>query len=254
MATTVSGIGSNEITSSDVAFAHKWLSRVQHDFPQASEVLLTVYFESEADPSADAIAEALNCSLDAAEAWRRYLQASLISPGHYLPLFESEDVLVAARMQHRSYSDEVHQVATRIADLSTQIHRDLSYKHSLTDEHELQTWEDKITALDTERLTSQRRQQDLDAARPMVEQAQRDAQAQVEAAQEGLQQARIESLQQVEAEWLRETVEALAPALEVLRYGAYLDQSWKRLGIEPSRDTGAGRIKAAVIEAIRSIP
>ena len=108
-----------------VEVAYRWLDAIKPATAQVPQPLLELFFtamtEQDALPEVAAIAGTLGCPEAEAEAWGAWLEAHLIHPGHYAPLFAAEDALAERRTQWQNYQQDVSTTAARLAELSRRL-------------------------------------------------------------------------------------------------------------------------------------
>jgi len=238
-------------TIDEVAFGWRWLTEMQQQHPDISELVLRCYFEHEATPSVADLQEALTCDEAHAANWQRVLSVRLVSPGEYTDVFAAEDAVQAAQDAMQRYQDDVRATTQRLQELQRQIEASKAYAHSLTDQEELAEVEAKITALDEERVAVLRHQGDLPGVGTLLEHQVTEAKAALEAAEAVLKAAQVEHLQAVEDAWLQEVLALLEPVQTLLGQGGWLDQSWARLGVTPGREHGKARLQEVALARLR---
>jgi DNA repair exonuclease SbcCD ATPase subunit len=237
-------------TIDETSFAHRWLESVQQGHPQIPEPLLHCFFESEAQPTAEAITACLGCDVEQAEAWRRVLDVHLISPSLYVPLFAAEDALSERRMQQQNYQADCRATSARLAELQRQIEGTLAYSH--LDQSQAAEVKERLEDLDRERVDLLRHQADLPGVGQLIEHALNEARAQLTTAQQALQEAQVAHLQDVEDCWLQEGLALLEPVRTHVYQAQWLDAAWERLGIKPSVEQGSGRLRDVLVQRLRS--
>jgi hypothetical protein len=238
-------------TIDEAHFAHRWLATQTAAHPDIPEVVLRAFFECQAEPSIADLQEALGCDTAHATSWQRVLAVRLISPGHYVEAFEAEDGLTACQQQQMRYQEDCHATGQRLRELQEQIEAGLAYLHALTDGGEQAEVQDRLEALDQERVDLLRHQGDLPGVGRLIEAHLAEAQAALDAAAAALVQVEVESLQQVEEQWQAELLAALEPAVLLLTQAAWLNQAWEKQGVEPGHAHGKERLREVLLSRLR---
>ena len=239
-------------TLDETTFAYRWLATpMQQEHPDVPEALCICFFDHDAAPSLAAVMEALACDEVTAEGWQRVLAVRLVSPGHYVEVFQAEDALSAGQHQQMRYQHDVQQTQARLAELQTQIEGALAYHHSLSDGEEQAIVQAKLEALDTERVTVLRHQGDLPGAGRLIEHQLGEAKAALQAAEDALQAVRVEELHAVEEQWLQEVLDTLAPVQALLTQAGWLSTAWQALGVTPGPEHGQARLRDVALRRLR---
>jgi hypothetical protein len=234
-------------TLDQITLTERWITRMQQEHPQIPAVLLRLYAETEVWP--DDIAAALGCDAAIAADWDRVLTAHLLSAGHYEALFAAEDAVSERRVQWSHYQEDCRATAQRLADLQREIEGTLAYSH--LGEEQASEVKARLEALDAERVDLLRHQADLPGVGRLIEAALETAHVVLGEAEGALQALQQADLQEVEESWLREALALCDPLRRLLHQAHTLDQAWERLGTKPSTATGRGRLKDAVLAALR---
>lgn len=247
MATTVMEMRLDEMT-----LLHRWLALVQPQHPTIPQPLLECYASCAGDPSLEALAEAVPCTVDNAGAWGKLLDASLLAPDVYRDLFAAEDALADRRGQWQRYQDDARATSHRLADLQREIEAAKAYQHTLLDPEEQAALTTKIADLDQARVDLLRHQGDLPGIGALIQQALTEAQMALAEAETALRDVQEAHLQATEAAWLREALAAVEPVCALLLQARWLDAAWQRLGEQPNREHGTGHIRERLLQALRA--
>jgi hypothetical protein len=240
----------HDVSLEALACTERWLALMREAHPQFPEPLLRLFAEADAAPTSEAIAACLDCDVAHAEAWRRVVATHLVSPSHYAPRFAAEDTLSERRMQHQNYQDDCRATRARLAELQREIEGTLAYSH--LGESQAAEVQERLEALDHERVDLLRHQADLPGAGALIQDALNEAHAQVAQAHEALQHAQVAHLQDVEDAWLHEGLTLLQPLRVLVHQAQTLDQAWERLGVKASAEVGSGRLRDTLVQQLRS--
>ena len=235
-------------TLDDIAFAHTWLLRMQQEHPDIPEALLRAYFESQAAPSVNDLMHALACDHEHAASWQRVLAVRLISPGHYVDLFASEETVSERQRQWQRHQDDVHATAAELAAVQQAI--ELKLAESRMPAYEAAATEE-LARLDTDDARLRRKQERLPGAGALLQTALAEAQAGLAEAQQALTAAQVEALQQVEELWLQDLVASLEPARAMFKIAGWLTQRWEQLGIPTGHEHGLERLRDEALRRLR---
>lgn len=219
---------------------HRWLALVSPQHPQLPRHLLKLYFEVDGCPEVEAIAERYEVSLENAGSWQRLLEASLIAPSAYAPVFAAEDAIAVCRQGWQAHEAEVHQMRQRVDTLTAEIRQLDGEKHLDRTPEELTAINAKIAQFDDERATLLRRLEDKPEAGAVIQRALQDTEAALKTAEAALAAAIRTHREQVERQWMQEGLARLEAALCLLRQCGWLGKE------------AQARVRDKLIQAVRT--